>query len=82
MSHDGFGEQDVIEIAPDRETAAARIHVTVHTEAAIAPDCTVVQMARLQGGGVITGADAAVLENSYVRNDGVWKFVKSTRQPA
>jgi hypothetical protein len=39
-------------------------------------------MARLQGGGVITGADAAVLENSYVRNDGVWKFVKSTRQPA
>ena len=78
ISHDGFGEQDVIEIAPDRETATARLHVTVHSETVIGPDCPLLKMARQQGGGVINRAEPVVLEGTYVRREGVWKILHVT----
>jgi hypothetical protein len=77
-----FGQHDVIEVAVDRQTATARLSVTVHTETAIGPECTLVEMARLQGGGMIARAEPAVLENAYVRTDGVWKILRSTHRPA
>ena len=77
--HDGLGEQDVIAIAPDRRTATARLHVTLHTETAIGPDCTIVEMARQQGTGVIRASESAALENAYVRRDGVWKILTCRR---
>jgi hypothetical protein len=80
VAPDGFGEQDAIEIAADRQTATARLHVTVRTETAIGPDCPLVEMARLQGGGVVSRLDSVVFENAYVRRDGVWKILRSTRK--
>ena len=74
----GFGEHDRIEIAPDRQTATASIEVSLNAGTAIAPDCTVVQMAREQGGGVIERTDNGVFENTYVKRDGVWKIQRST----
>jgi hypothetical protein len=75
-----FGQHDVIEVAADRQTATARVHVMLHTEIAIGPECTLVEMARLQGGGTIACAEPGVLENAYVRRDGVWKLLRSTRR--
>jgi hypothetical protein len=70
----GFGEHDRIEIAPDRQTATASIEVSLNAGTAVAPDCTVVQMAREQGGGLVERTDNGILENSYVKRDGVWKI--------
>jgi hypothetical protein len=80
IAPDGFGERDAIEIAEDRQTATARLHVTVRTETAIGPDCPLVDMARLQGGGVVSRLDSVVFENAYVRRDGVWRILRSTRK--
>ena len=71
--HD-FGEHDQIEIAPDRKTATARFSVTLHTETELEP-CPLVEMARLQGGGVIARADHVVLEGVYTRGDDGWKIL-------
>lgn len=72
-----FGEHDVIEIAEDRQTAIARLHVLVHTETALDPDCTLVEMAQAQGEGVLRAASPAVLENTYVRRGGVWMILRT-----
>ena len=73
IAPDGFGEQDEIEIATDRRSAVARVRWTVYTEAAIGPSCTLVEMARLQGEGVLRSTESALFENRYVRrDDGRW----------
>lgn len=77
-----FGARDVIEIAPDRQTATARLHVLLHTETELGPDCTLVNMARQQGNGVICTSESAVLENACIRRDGVWTILHSTRRAA
>ena len=79
LSPADFGERDVIDVAEDRESATARVHVTVHTEIALEPDCTLVEMARAQGEGVIRSSAFAVLEHRYVRRDGVWKIASVRR---
>jgi hypothetical protein len=66
-----------IELAADRATARARIDCTVDVETAIEPRCTLVEMARQQGGGVIRRSEKRVLENAYVKQDGVWKIERS-----
>ena len=71
----------MIEVAADRQTATARLHVTVHSETAIDPDCTLVEMAKLQGEGVVRSSEPAVLENTYVRRDGVWRIQRVTNRP-
>lgn len=78
---DAFGEEDGIDIAPDRRTATARLHRTVHVEHAIGPDCPLVEMARLQGGGVVRRDQRVILENDYVRRDGIWKIARGKVRP-
>jgi len=72
-----FGAHDVIEVAPDRKTATARIHCTVETETAIESSCTLVEMARQQGEGLLRHSERRVLESAYVKRDGVWKIARS-----
>jgi hypothetical protein len=74
LSTDGFGEHDVIEIAPDRKTATARTYCAVQTETAIGPDCTLLEMARGQGEGVLRRAETRVLASRYVNVGGTWKI--------
>lgn len=74
---DAFGAHDVIEVAPDRETAMARIHCTVETETAIESSCTLVEMARQQGEGLLRHSERRVLESAYVKRDGAWKIARS-----
>lgn len=72
-----FGEADALELAPDRQTATARLHGTVTLEAAIGPDCPLVRMARGQGGGVVTRTARGHFENVYVRRGDRWRFARS-----
>jgi hypothetical protein len=77
-----FGEHDVIEVAPDRLTATSLMHCTVQIETVIGPSCPLVEMAREQGGGVVRRSETGVVENVYVRRDGVWTIQHSTYRPA
>ena len=79
---DGFGEQDVIEVAPDRQTATGLMHCTVRLETLIGPSCPLVDMAREQGGGVVTRLETGIFESVYARRDGIWKIQRSTYRPA
>jgi hypothetical protein len=81
VAADRFGEQDVIEIAPDRQTATGLMHCRVRLETPIGPNCPLVDMAREQGGGVVTRVESGVFENVYARRDGIWKIQRSTYRP-
>jgi hypothetical protein len=76
LSMDGFGEHDAIEIAADRKTASARTLCAVRTETAIGPSCTLVEMAREQGEGVLRRAEKRVLRSDYVNVGGAWKIAR------
>ena len=45
LSANHFGEDDVIELAPDSQSATGRFHCTVQTKTPIGPTCTLVEMA-------------------------------------
>lgn len=67
--------ETAIDVAADRRTAAARAACVVQIETPIgAPDCTLVQMAIAQGEGVVRRSERRVLEQTFVRVDGVWKI--------
>ncbi len=74
LSADRYGEDDVIELAPDRLSATGRCHCTVQTKTPIGPICTLVEMARAQGEGFIERSQRQVIEAAYVKEVGVWKI--------
>ena len=74
ISADAFGADDVIEIASDHASAIARIHCVVQVATDIGPSCTLVEMARQQGEGVIKRSERRVLESAYVKEGGAWKI--------
>lgn len=78
IAADGLRENELIEVAPDRRTATARLPCTVEIESEIGPTCPLVEMAREQGGGVVTRTEAARFESVYVRRDGEW-WIASVR---
>jgi hypothetical protein len=73
-----------IEIAQDRRTASARAVCVVAVESPIeAPGCTLVDMARAQGEGVLRRDAPRVLEQTFVRVAGVWQTARAElREPA
>ena len=74
---DGFGERDVIDIAPDRQSATGAVYCTALVERAIGPDSPLVEMARQQGGGVLRRFERIVFENVCARRDGVRTIQRS-----
>ena len=60
------------------EQITGRLAAAVVYENAIGPECPAVEMARQQGGGVVTRTEHVIVENAYVRHDGVWRFQHST----
>jgi hypothetical protein len=53
-------------------SARAQVLCTVETATPIADDSTLVQMARLQGEGVIRRSERRVLDCSFAKHDGIW----------
>jgi len=66
--------QDVVEIAPDRRSASARFPYSMQVGTPIVSDSQLVQMARLQGQGIIRWWEGGVYEASYVKDGDGWKI--------
>jgi hypothetical protein len=78
MTPDVVDGQGAIEIAPDRRTAVATERCLAHFEHEIGPSCTLVEMARAQGGGVVRHTERGIVEHTYVRHEGVWTIAQSS----
>jgi hypothetical protein len=67
-----------IEIAADRRTATASVGCSVLVESPMdAPGCTLVDMARAQGEGMVRSTERRVLEQTFVRCEDGWKIDSS-----
>ena len=64
---------DAISVAADG-TASARIACTIETATPIESCGTLVEMARLQGDGLVVRSERRVLVGAFVKRDGVWEF--------
>jgi hypothetical protein len=65
---------DVVELAPDRQSARARFHCLMRGESTLEAASSILEMARLQGQGTRQWWEAGVFENAYVNDGGVWKI--------
>jgi hypothetical protein len=74
----GVGEDEVVEVAPDRLTARASVSCVAGLETPIGPSCPLVEMARAQGGGIVLRLESGHVDHEYVRRDGIWKIRRST----
>jgi hypothetical protein len=70
---------DAIAITTD-STASARVPCIVTTATPIADSGTLVEMARLQGDGVVTRSERRTLASELVKRDGRWQFVTAEFQ--
>ncbi len=74
---DAFKADDFIELGGDRMSATSVTHCTVEIETEIGPSCTLVEMARLQGEGSLKHLQRRMLENTYIKQGGVWKIERT-----
>lgn len=81
IAADHAGAPDSIELAADAQSAAGRYACAVEIETDIAEDCTLVQMAHAQGGGVVRHTERRVLRASYVKTGGVWAIATLALKP-
>jgi hypothetical protein len=71
----GFGERDVVELGADGESARIELPCELEIEAEIEAEGTLVEMARLQGDGLLRRRETRTLEAELaVAADGTWKF--------
>ncbi len=76
------GPLDEIKLGPDGRSASGRFHCAVELEATLAKDCTLAQMAHLQGGGFVRRTEPRVLNIDYVKTSGAWSIAKVELAPA
>jgi hypothetical protein len=67
-------EQDVIDVARDRKSARARFHCLMQAGVQVVSDSPMMEMARLQGQGILQWWEGGIYENSYVRDGSIWKI--------
>lgn len=73
-----LAEHDTVEIAADRRSASSTLLCAVDLETPIdEPGCTLVEMARLQGEGLLRRTEQFVLEQSYGKRRNGWKIERS-----
>lgn len=65
---------ETIALSDDRQSATLTAACAVSTETPIDSDCTLAQMARLQGDGVIRATDRRKLQARFVKRDGEWRI--------
>jgi hypothetical protein len=69
-------QQDAIEVAADHKSASARFSFSMRVGTPMDSESTLVQMARMQGQGIIHRWESGICENSYVKTGDVWKIRK------
>lgn len=78
LSPDARVDTETVEVAADRKSATARLLCEAIVETPIGPSCTLVEMARGQGEGMLRRATSGVLESALVNRNGVWKIARLT----
>lgn len=74
---------DAFDVAPDRRSATATHRCVAQVSAAIAPDCTLAEMALQQGEGALRWQETADIEATYVRTGASWTIARlAYRAPA
>ena len=71
-----LNEQENIEVAQDRKSAKARFPYSMQVGTPMVSDSVLVQMARLQGEGVMKWWEGGTYDAAYVKNGDVWKIKK------
>ena len=77
IAPDHAAEPDVIQVAPDGQSAVGRFPCAVEIETTIPPDCTLAQMAHEQGGGFVRRTERRVLQVEYMKASGAWAIAKA-----
>jgi uncharacterized protein (TIGR02246 family) len=69
---------ETVTVAEDRESAAAQFSYSIQVGSPMPTDSSLVQMARLQGEGILKWCESGSYEISYskCRKDGSWKIAK------
>ncbi len=67
---------ETIEIAADGLTASGRYPCVAEVTTDLAEDCTLAQMAHLQGGGLIRTTERRVVKAQYVKTGAAWAIAK------
>lgn len=73
---DHAGAPDWVELAADGRSAAGRFDCTVETETVLAEDCTLAQMARVQGHGALRRTERRRLTVDYTKTGSGWKIAR------
>ena len=68
--------EDTLQISPDRRHASARWHVDVQVVTPLEGDCTIAQMARLQGNSADTHWESGRLSTRYEKKLGTWHMTE------
>jgi hypothetical protein len=66
--------QDTVDVAPDRKSARAQFPYSMQVGIPMTEDSQLVQMARLQGEGILKWWEGGIHEVSYVKDAGGWKI--------
>jgi hypothetical protein len=70
--------RDAVQVAPDRRTAKAVLRCEIVVETPIdAPGYSLVDLARLQGEGVLRRRETRALEQTFTRENGIWKIAST-----
>ena len=68
--------QDVVEVAPDRKSAKAQFPYSMQVGTPLISDLPLLDMARLQGQGILQWWEGGIHEISYVKEGDAWKIVR------
>jgi hypothetical protein len=67
---------EIVEVAGDRKTATGQFPYAMQVGTAMTGNSSLVEMARLQGEGVVQWGESGIHEVSYVKADHTWKIRK------
>jgi SnoaL-like domain len=73
---DPSGQQDIVKVAADRRTAACQFPYSMQVGEPMTGNSSLVEMARLQGGGIVKWWEGGICEASYVKAGESWKIRK------
>lgn len=69
-------QMDLVEVAGDRKTATGQFPYSMQVGTPMTRDSSLVEMARLQGEGMVHWWESGIHDVSYVKEDSTWKIRK------
>jgi hypothetical protein len=77
---DPVQQLDIVEVAGDRKNATGQFPYSMQVGAPMTGDSSLVEMARLQGEGIVSWWESGIHETSYVKKDSAWKIRRLTHR--